>query len=181
MPDLMNAPNAASDANPPRPEPAPGYSGRSRLSSLTGVAFLGTGSYVPDTVITNEDLAAVGYDSDWILQRTGILARRRLPDDLATSDMAVSAAEQCLAAAGVDRSQIDLVLVATMTPDMPSPSTACLVQERLGLRCAAMDLNAACAGFMYGFDHRRPVHPHRQLPPCAGHWRRHEHAYRESP
>jgi 3-oxoacyl-[acyl-carrier-protein] synthase-3 len=150
MPDLMNAPNAASDANPPRPEPAPGYSGRSRLSSLTGVAFLGTGSYVPDTVITNEDLAAVGYDSDWILQRTGILARRRLPDDLATSDMAVSAAEQCLAAAGVDRSQIDLVLVATMTPDMPSPSTACLVQERLGLRCAAMDLNAACAGFMYG-------------------------------
>jgi 3-oxoacyl-[acyl-carrier-protein] synthase-3 len=91
----------------------------------------------------------MGFDAEWILQRTGIKSRRRLPADMATSDMVVAAAEHCLNGVGIARAQIDLLIVATMTPDSPAPSTACLVQERLGLRAAAMDVNAACAGFMY--------------------------------
>lgn len=127
-----------------------GYSRRSRLSSLTGVKVTSTGSFVPPQTVTNEDLADLGYDSDWIVQRTGILSRRKLPSGMATSDMAFTAAQRCLDACAAELCEIDLVVVATMTPDSPVPSTACLIQERLGLRAAAMDLNAACAGFMYG-------------------------------
>lgn len=121
----------------------------SPLRKLTGVQILGTGAYVPDTVVRNEDLARLGYDADWILQRTGIRERRCAPPDIATSDMAVAAAEQCIAKAGVERADIDLVIVATFTPDVPVPATACLVQNRLGLNCAAMDVQNACAGFLY--------------------------------
>jgi 3-oxoacyl-[acyl-carrier-protein] synthase-3 len=125
------------------------FSQRSGLSSLTGVAWLGTGCHVPQEVVTNADLARLGYDSDWIVQRTGIQSRRRAPATVATGDMAFHAARHCLHAAETDGSEIDLVLVATMTPDQPVPSTACLLQQRLGLRAGAMDINAACAGFMY--------------------------------
>ncbi len=123
--------------------------GRSLLRTLTGVQVLGTGSYVPEQVVTNADLAQLGYDSDWILQRTGIQARRRLPADMATSDMACQAAEACLRQTQCDPADVDLVLVATMTPDAPVPSVACLVQERLGIKAGAADMNAACAGFVY--------------------------------
>ena len=125
---------------------------RSRLHSLTGIQFTATGSYVPGVVVTNEDLSKQGYDPDWIIQRTGIRERRKLPAHLATSDMAYIAANRCLQSSGVDPEAVDLVLVATMTPDAPVPSTACLLQDRLGLTASAMDINAACAGFMYALS-----------------------------
>jgi 3-oxoacyl-[acyl-carrier-protein] synthase III len=122
---------------------------RSPLRRLTGVQIIGTGSYVPEQVITNEALASLGCDADWIVQRTGIRERRHAPPEISTSDMALAAAERCIKAAGVDRSQIDLVVLATLSPDYLLPATATAVQDRLGLNCAAMDLSAACAGFMY--------------------------------
>ncbi len=119
------------------------------LRTLTGVQILGTGSYVPDTIVRNEDLAEHGYDADWILQRTGIRERRRLEPDKATSDMALEAAKNAIEQSGVKTSDIDMVICGTFTGDTPTPSTACWVQDRLGLNAAAMDLNAACSGFVY--------------------------------
>jgi 3-oxoacyl-[acyl-carrier-protein] synthase III len=124
---------------------------RSPLRRLTGVQIVGTGSYVPDLVVTNEALASLGCDADWIIQRTGIRERRHAPPEISTSDMAVAAAQRCIEAAGIDRSEIDLVVLATLSPDYLLPATATAVQDRLGLNCAAMDLSAACAGFMYAF------------------------------
>ncbi len=125
-------------------------SGRSRLGKLTGIEIAATGSYVPDMIVANDDLAALGCDSDWIVQRTGILERRRAAADQATSDLALMAAQQCLERAGVSTAEVDLILVATITPDHASPSTACHLQKQLGCIAPAMDINAACAGFMYG-------------------------------
>jgi len=122
---------------------------RSPLRRLTGVQIIGTGSYVPENVVTNEDLARLGCDADWIIQRTGIRERRHAPPEIATSDMAVAAAERCLEAAQIDRSRIDLLVLGTLSPDYLLPATAAAVQHRLGLNCAAMDVSAACAGFMY--------------------------------
>lgn len=124
-------------------------SGRSRLGRLTGFEIASTGSYVPEDVVANEDLAALGCDSDWIVQRTGILERRRASDSQATSDLALEAATQCLERAGVSAADVDLIIVATITPDHASPSTACHLQRKLGCIAPAMDVNAACAGFMY--------------------------------
>lgn len=125
-------------------------SGRSRLGRLTGIEIVATGSYVPETIVANEDLAALGCDSDWIVQRTGIHERRRAAPEQATSDLALRAAEQCLERAGVSAADVDLIVVATITPDHASPSTACHLQKQLGCIAPAMDVNAACAGFMYG-------------------------------
>lgn len=122
---------------------------RGRMGKALGVKCIGTGSYVPDQVVTNEDLAALGCDSEWIVRRTGIRQRRKVAGDEATSDMAVQAAQRAMDAAGVGPRDIDLILVATITPDYPTPSTACEVQRRLGLVAPAMDVNAACAGFIY--------------------------------
>ncbi len=119
------------------------------MRKLTGVQIVGTGSFVPDNVVTNEDLASLGCDADWIIQRTGIHERRHAPPDMATSDMAIAAAERCIEASGVDRSEIDLLLLGTFTPDRLFPATATVVQDRLGLNCGAMDLVAACSGFVY--------------------------------
>lgn len=124
-------------------------SGRSRLGSLTGVRILGTGSYAPETVVTNSDLASLGCDEQWIVQRTGIRQRRNCPPEQATSDVAYEAAVRCLDAAGATPADVDLILVATMTPDSPMPTTACLLQQRLGCIAPALEMNAACAGFMY--------------------------------
>lgn len=129
---------------------APQLQTRNRMGKARGVRVLGTGSYVPEQVVTNEDLAALGCDSDWIVRRTGILQRRRAAEDEATSDLCYEAAVRCMADAGVTADQIDLILVATITPDHPTPSTACHLQRRLGAVAPAMDLNAACAGYMYG-------------------------------
>ena len=114
-----------------------------------GVQVIGVGSCVPDNCVRNEDLAALGYDADWIVQRTGILERRHAEPGTATSDLAFGAAQRCIEHAGVDPADIDLLLVGTYTPDLLLPTTACLVQDRLGLRAPAMDLHAACAGFIF--------------------------------
>lgn len=118
--------------------------------TLTGIRILGTGSYVPEQVVTNDDLRAMhGFDPDWIINRTGITERRFAPPHQATSDLCVNAAQSCLRAADCDPSEVDLLVLGTMTPDMCFPSTACLVQDRLKLTCPAFDLQAACAGFVY--------------------------------
>ncbi|MCH5374611.1 MAG: ketoacyl-ACP synthase III, partial [Planctomycetes bacterium] len=124
-------------------------SGRSRLGTLTGVRIAATGSYLPETVVTNGDLAKLGYDEQWIVQRTGIYERRHAPPEMATSDVAYEAAVRCLSAADVSPRDVDLIVLATMTPDSPMPTTACLLQERLGCIAPALEMNAACAGFMY--------------------------------
>jgi 3-oxoacyl-[acyl-carrier-protein] synthase III len=117
--------------------------------------ILGTGSYAPDRILTNEDLAKMVDTSDeWIVARSGIRERRIAAADQATSDLAVLAAQRALEDAGVAASEIDLLVVATVTPDLPMPSTACFVQHKLGIptTAACFDLNAACSGFIYGLD-----------------------------
>lgn len=123
---------------------------RSRFGKATGFRLTGIGSSVPENVVTNADLARLGCDAEWIETRSGIRERRHAPPDIATSDLATAAAEAAIAMAGIDRSTIDLLVLGTFTPDMLLPSTACMVQERLGLDCPAMDVTAACAGFVYG-------------------------------
>lgn len=118
--------------------------------NLLGVRIASLGMFVPSQVVTNEDLANLGCDSDWIVQRTGILSRRHASAAEATSDLAIAAAQDCLDKAGVGAQDVDLIIVATMTPDHYTPSTSCLVQAKLGATCGAFDLNAACSGFLYG-------------------------------
>jgi 3-oxoacyl-[acyl-carrier-protein] synthase-3 len=123
---------------------------RPRCRRLTGVRIVGTGSYVPDAVISNDHLhQRFGFDSEWIVKRTGILERRHALPHQATSDLCAEAARRCIDRAGVNPADIDLLLLATFTPDMAFPSTACLVQDQLHLNCPAFDMQAACAGFMY--------------------------------
>jgi 3-oxoacyl-[acyl-carrier-protein] synthase-3 len=127
---------------PPTPRPP--------CRSLMGVRVLASGSYVPDAVVTNDHLRErLGFNDDWIVKRTGIVERRHALAHQATSDLCHEAAKRCIERAGVKRSDIDLLVLATFTPDMSFPSTACLVQDRLKLNCAAMEVEAACAGFMY--------------------------------
>lgn len=121
--------------------------------TLTGVQILGTGSYVPETVVTNEDLSVShGFDPDWIVNRTGIFERRFAEPHQATSDLCYHAANRCLKFTGCKPSEVDLLIVGTMTPDMAFPSTACLVQDRMRLPCPAFDLQAGCAGFAYALS-----------------------------
>ena len=110
--------------------------------------IIGTGSYLPEKVITNHDLEKLMDTSDqWIRERTGIQERRIAADDQNTSDLAVEACRKAIEAADIDPAEIDLVLLGTTTPDLIFPSTACLIQKRLGLSdCPAMDVNAACPG-----------------------------------
>jgi 3-oxoacyl-[acyl-carrier-protein] synthase-3 len=115
-----------------------------------GLRIVATGSYVPDAVVNNDHLhQRLGCDPEWIIKRTGIRERRHALPHQATSDLCYQAALRCIARAGVSPKDIDLLLVGTFTPDMTFPSAACLVQDRLKLACAAVDLQAACAGFMY--------------------------------
>ena len=122
-----------------------------RVNSLMGVQIIGTGSYVPELVRTNQQMAeqCPGCDPDWIEQRTGIRERRIAAEGESTSDLAVRAAQYALAKAGLYASDVDLLVVGTFTPDYQCPSTACLVQDRLGLDAPAFDVQAACSGFMY--------------------------------
>jgi len=114
--------------------------------------IVGIGRYLPEKVVTNADLEKVMDTSDeWIRTRTGIEERRIAADNVDTSDMAFFAAQKAIQDAGIKPEEIDLILVATVTPDAPFPSVSCRIQERLGaMNAAAMDLSAACAGFMYG-------------------------------
>ena len=117
-------------------------------------AITGTGSYLPETVLTNFDLEKMVDTSDeWIRQRTGIVERRIAEDDIATSDLSVQAARLAIKKAQIDPLKIEMILVATVTPDTFFPSTACYVQKGIGAKnAAAMDISAACAGFLYGLD-----------------------------
>lgn len=112
----------------------------------------GTGSYLPENIVTNDDLAKLVDTSDeWIRSRTGIKERRVLEEGMATSDMCVEAAKQAMEVAGITPEEIDLIIVGTVTPDMLFPSTACVVQQKLGAnKAAAFDLSAGCTGFIYG-------------------------------
>ncbi len=116
--------------------------------------ILGTGSYAPKQVLTNADLEAMVETSDaWIVERTGIHERRLAAPGEACSDLGVLAAQQALADAKVQAAQLDLILVATCTGDSPLPSTASLIQHRLGaVKAAACDISAACCGFVYGLS-----------------------------
>jgi 3-oxoacyl-[acyl-carrier-protein] synthase-3 len=120
-----------------------------RTCSITGV-----GSYVPEKVLTNAALEKLVDTSDeWITTRTGIKERRMAAKDEFTSDMAAKAAQRAMKMAGVTAGQIDLIIVATITPDMPFPATACFVQQKIGAKhAAAFDLEAACSGFIYGLE-----------------------------
>jgi 3-oxoacyl-[acyl-carrier-protein] synthase-3 len=122
-----------------------------RYSRITG-----TGSFLPPRRVTNADLAAelaakgVETSDDWIVERTGIRARHFAAADQATSDLGAQAARQALEAAGVAPADIDLIIVATSTPDMIFPSAACILQNKLGIAgCAAFDVQAVCSGFVY--------------------------------
>ncbi|KIL47396.1 beta-ketoacyl-ACP synthase III [Jeotgalibacillus campisalis] len=112
----------------------------------------GIGRYIPDHVVTNFDLEKKMDTSDeWIRTRTGIEERRYAGDDVDTSDMAYGAAVKALDHANVKAEDLDMILVATVTPDQPFPTVACMLQDKLGAKkAAAMDVSAACAGFMYG-------------------------------
>ncbi|MFP4057896.1 MAG: beta-ketoacyl-ACP synthase III [Candidatus Brocadiia bacterium] len=114
-------------------------------------AITGCGAYVPDRVLTNFDLEQMVETSDeWITTRTGIAERRVAGPDQAASDLALPAARQAIEEAGIEPQELDAIVVATMTPDMMFPSTACLLQGALGaVPCAAFDLSAACSGYVY--------------------------------
>lgn len=118
---------------------------------MTRTRVLGTGAYAPDKVLTNRDLEKIVETSnEWIVERTGIEKRRIADNGTASSDLAVKAARRALREAKVPVSDIDLILVATVTPDMLFPATACIVQHKLGAkRAAAFDVSAACSGFIF--------------------------------
>ena len=114
----------------------------------------GTGSYLPEKVLTNDDLAKfVDTSDEWIAARTGIRERHVAAEGETTSDLAYHAAMRALEAAGVNASELDLIVVGTTTPDLIFPSTACLLQHRIGADgCPAFDVNAACSGFVYALS-----------------------------
>ncbi|MGH8847302.1 MAG: beta-ketoacyl-ACP synthase 3, partial [Polaromonas sp.] len=122
-----------------------------RYSRITG-----TGSYLPPRRLTNADLVAelaakgVETSDEWIVERTGIRARHFAAPDVSSSDLGVEAAKHALQAAGLQASDIDLIIVATSTPDMVFPSAACILQNKLGITgCPAFDVQAVCSGFVY--------------------------------
>ena len=123
-------------------------------NQLHGCAITGVGSYVPERVLTNEDLESIVDTTDeWITTRTGIKQRRMAAENEFTSTMAAAASRKALARAELDPAELDLIIVATITPDMPFPATACLVQQELGAaKAAAFDLEAACSGFLYALE-----------------------------
>ena len=121
------------------------------MTGLYSAGIIGTGSYVPERIITNKDIEKLVDTSDeWIITRTGIKERRIADNDMATSDLGTIAARRALENAGVSAEELDLIIVATVTPDMNFPSTACLIQNNLkATKAAAFDIEAACSGFLY--------------------------------
>lgn len=122
------------------------------MNNVRGVTIVGIGTALPEKILTNDDLTKmVDTSDDWIKSRTGICQRRIVDENTATSDLCVVAAERALEDAGISAEELDLIIVATYTPDMLIPATACLVQDRIGAKNAgAFDLSAGCSGFLYG-------------------------------
>jgi 3-oxoacyl-[acyl-carrier-protein] synthase-3 len=141
----MSAPAPARKFKNPRAKH--GFQGRT-------CSIIGVGSYLPERIVTNADLALMVDTSDeWIISRTGIKERRLAAKDQYTSDLGAAAAKRALENAGILAEEIDLIIVATITPDMPFPSTACLIQQKIGARkAAAFDIEAACSGFIFGLE-----------------------------
>jgi 3-oxoacyl-[acyl-carrier-protein] synthase-3 len=121
-----------------------------------GIRVTGLGAYVPSQIVTNYDLARrVDTSHEWIERKTGIRERRIAPPDEAPSDMGQRAARQCLEHAGVAPEDVDLIVVASATPDQSQPAAACMIQEKLGIaerRCPAFDVNSVCSGFVYALS-----------------------------
>lgn len=118
-----------------------------------GIKIIGTGSYAPENIVTNEELAAkFGTDPEWIFSKLGI--RSRYIGDEPSSDLAMKAAKKAIDASGFDKETIELIIVATSTPDRKCPSTACIVKNKLGIKnhCPAFDLAAVCSGFIYSLN-----------------------------
>lgn len=124
------------------------------MDSKRIVTIIGTGSYVPEKVLTNHDLAEIVETSDeWIYSRTGMRERHIAAEDQAASDLGAEAAKKALADADIGADELDLIIVATLSPDMFFPSTACFVQDKIGAKNAyCFDLGAACSGFLYAMD-----------------------------
>src|SRR5262245_33258873 len=126
-----------------------------------GIRITAVGAYVPDKRVTNDDLARrIDTSHEWIAARTGIVERRISAPTECPSDMAHQAALRCLSQAGIDKSAVDLIIVACATPDQIQPAVACLVQEKLGLaagECPAFDVNSVCAGFVFGLSVARAM------------------------
>ena len=118
------------------------------------VKIIGVGSYVPEKILTNFDIEKMVDTSDeWIVTRSGIRERHIAREDEAASDLGLKAARKAIEDAGIEPSDVDLIITATITPDMFFPSTACFIQNKLGLKdIAAFDINAACSGFIYGLS-----------------------------
>lgn len=123
------------------------------------VRILGTGSSAPDRILTNADLEKMVDTSDeWITERSGIKERRIAPPDKASSDYALEASLRAMETAGVTAAELDMIILGTVTPDTPLPSTACIIQDKLGAKnAAAMDIVAACSGFIYGLSLARSL------------------------
>ncbi len=121
------------------------------MNQLRSVGIIGTGKYVPEKILTNSDLEKIVETNDeWIVSRTGIRERHIAAPHEATSDLAYEAALKALESAGMKAEELDLIIVATVTPDSSFPSTACILQDKLGAKgAAAFDLSAACSGFVY--------------------------------
>ena len=121
-----------------------------------GIQITGVGAYSPSKVVTNQDLArTIDTSNEWIVAHTGIRERRISAPDEAPSDMGYQAALRCLDDAHVDRTEVDLIVVASATPDQSQPAVACMIQEKLGIadrRCPAFDVNSVCAGFVFALD-----------------------------
>jgi len=124
------------------------------MTALREVGILGTGSYAPERVLSNRDLEKlVDTNDEWIVTRTGMRERRLVSEGQATSDLACEAAKRAMEDAGVGAGDIDLVILATVTPDHLVPSTACILQARLGLvNASAFDINVACSAFVTGMN-----------------------------
>ncbi len=133
--------------------PPPPVSG----AGLRRVSITGTGSYVPEQILTNKDLEKIVDTTDeWIVSRTGMKERRIAGPGQATSDLAAEAARRALADAGVEPDKVDMIVVATITPDLPFPNTACLVQHKIGAgKAFCMSIEAACSGFVFAIETAR--------------------------
>jgi 3-oxoacyl-[acyl-carrier-protein] synthase-3 len=121
-----------------------------------GIRIAGVGGYVPDKVVTNHELThRVDTSHEWIVSKTGIVERHVCEPDQAPSDLGSVAAQRCLEQAGVDGSEVDLIVTACATPDQSQPAVACMIQEKMGIsagQCPAFDVNSVCAGFVFALD-----------------------------